>query len=53
MGLNMTVVLVSTQSGVYETVDVLGKLYLDNQSRFSHQQLAFKIVRWFQFQAEK
>lgn len=48
----MGVVLCSTQDNTYGSVNVIDELRIDNQSRFSHQQLAFKIINWFKFQAE-
>jgi len=48
----MGVVLCSSQENIYGTVDILAELKIDNQSRFSHQQLAFRIIGWFKFQAE-
>jgi hypothetical protein len=44
----MTVIIVSSDKN---TINCLDELHIDNQGRYSHEQLALRIVKWIKVQA--
>lgn len=42
----MAIILISSQNRIWNTGDVIGELIFSNQSRYSWQQLAYRICRW-------